>query len=498
MSGLHQRNRPLAKIVSTLGPASSSPAMIKRLLEAGVSIFRVNFSHGSFEDHGKTVANIRQIEASVGYPVAILGDLPGPKIRVGEVPDAGFTVATGDLVCFDRDHDGPAAKKNEAYVFPTTYTPLGEDVDVGHRLLVADGLIRLLIIETSPERVTCRVTAGGVISSHKGINLPDTDLSVDSLGDRDRQCAAWAMHNGLDFVGMSFVRNADDVNRLRQLLKEEGQRCEPAREAMSIVSKIETKQAVEHFDEILVATDAVMIARGDLGVELDCRQVPVLQRQFLELAHGQGRPCIVATQMLESMIEHPTPTRAEASDVASAIGQLTDAVMLSGETAVGKYPALAVEQMRRITETMEAFMATRPSQASPPRQLLERKDTLVGLAHGVFTIVEDIHADLVAVWSESGISAQSLSQNDLSVPIIAMTSQEHVSRKMCLFRGVIPICCAQPESVDDLVAMVDSIAQEHGWAIAGDRCVIMTGKPVGRSGKTNRLIVHTVGGDVTF
>ncbi|MDG2054705.1 MAG: pyruvate kinase [Phycisphaerales bacterium] len=495
MSGSPQRIRPLAKIVSTLGPASSNPEMISRLLEAGVSVFRVNFSHGSFDDHAKTVSSIRKVEASMGYPVAILGDLPGPKIRVGEVPGDGFDVEIGDLIHFDRDHKGPAAAVDD-YVFSTTYRPLGEDVHVGHRLLVADGLIRMLIIETSPDRVSCRVTAGGRISSHKGINLPDTDLSVDSLSERDRQCASWAVQNGLDFVGMSFVRNADDVNRLRSLLEEEGQCCQPVREPLAIVSKIETKQAVENFQEILAVTDSIMIARGDLGVELDCRQVPVLQRQFLELSHANGKPCIVATQMLESMIEHPTPTRAEASDVANAIAQLADAVMLSGETAVGKYPALAVEQMRRIAETMEAFISTCPPVSAAP-QVLRKRDTLVGLAHGVHTIVQDISASLVAVWSERGLSALSLSQSNLSVPILAMTSQEYVSRQLCLLRGVIPIRIAQPGSVDELVALVDSIAQEHGWVSVGDRCVIMTGKPVGRSGKTNRIIVHAVGSDAT-
>ena len=494
MSGSPQRVRPLAKIVSTLGPASSSPEMISRLLEAGVSVFRVNFSHGSFEDHAKTVSSIRKVEAGIGYPVAILGDLPGPKIRVGEVPGDGFEVQIGDLVHFDCDHEGPAAKADD-YVFSTSYSPLGEDVHVGHRLLVADGLIRMLIIETAPHRVSCRVTAGGTISSHKGINLPDTDLSVDSLSERDRQCASWAVQNGLDFVGMSFVRNADDVNRLRSLLEEEGQGCDPVREPLAIVSKIETKQAVENFQEILLVTDSIMIARGDLGVELDCRQVPVLQRQFLELSHANGKPCIVATQMLESMIEHPTPTRAEASDVANAIAQLADAVMLSGETAVGKYPALAVEQMRGIAETMEAFISTCPPVVPAAPQVLRRQDTLVGLAHGVHTIVQDINASLVAVWSESGLSALSLSQSNLSVPILAMTSKEYVSRQLCLLRGVIPIRLAQPASVDELVALVDSIAQEHGWVSVGDRCVIMTGKPVGRSGKTNRIIVHAVGSD---
>jgi len=296
MSPLQQRKRPLAKIVSTLGPASSSPPAIRRLLESGVSVFRVNFSHGDLEGHAKTVAAIREIESTIGYPVGILGDLPGPKIRVGVVPGDGFEVQIGDLVHFDRDHTGDAVK-DEQFIFPTTYSPLGEDVDVGNRLLVADGLIRMLIIEASPQRVSCRVTAGGVISSHKGINLPDSDLSVDSLSERDRQCATWAMQHGLDFVGMSFVRNADDVDRLRALLTEAGTQCQPARDPIAIVSKIETKQAVENFSEIVQTTDAVMIARGDLGVELDCRQVPVLQRQFLEAAHAQGKPCIVATQM---------------------------------------------------------------------------------------------------------------------------------------------------------------------------------------------------------
>ena len=335
----NQAARPvLTKIIATLGPASTDAATVRKLIEAGVSVFRLNFSHGDLEGHTASVRMIRAVSAEAGRPVGILGDLQGPKIRVGKVEEGGVEAVAGSVVIMQRQ-----ALVATASLAPlrlsSTHAGLVDDLEPGHRVLINDGAVRMLVVAKRADEVECTVTVGGQITSGKGINLPDSSPSIDSITKRDWEHMAWAVRNELDFLALSFVRDAEDVRRLRGGLEKAGGA------AVQIIAKIELPGAVQNAETIIDAADGIMVARGDLGVEMDLARVPVIQQQLLTKAQSFGKPCIVATQMLESMIHAPSPTRAEASDVATAIFSGSDAVMLSGETAVGKYPIYCSNQL---------------------------------------------------------------------------------------------------------------------------------------------------------
>jgi pyruvate kinase len=486
---------PLTKVIATIGPASSSEEMIRKLVEAGVSIFRLNFSHGSLDEHAERVRTIRSVADELGSNTAVLGDLQGPKIRVGEVPEGGITVETGRRAIFQRTPI--LASFGEPGVVParfsSTYPQLIDDVEPGQRLLINDGAVRMLIAEKNDEEIICHVTHGGLVTTGKGINLPDTDLSVEVLSDRDWKHVRWAIEHDLDFLALSFVRSADDVHLLQNGLDTMRAELDRTEMRMPIIAKIELPRAVKHAEAIIDAADGIMIARGDLGVEFDLARVPVVQKELLSISDRYGKPCIVATQMLETMIDSPTPTRAEASDVAGAIFDGTDAVMLSGETAVGKYPVVAVETMRRIAQYTEAHMATLPQKTSAPQKLIETRYRTAALAHGVWTIVQDIAAKLVVVWSQGGGGARYLSQNNFHVPIIAVTSDPRAARKMQLFRAVRPVQMRTPKSAAEFTRLMDAYLQESGLAQPNDVCVLVAGEPIGKAGVTNSLAIHAVG-----
>ena len=490
------RRRPLTRVIATLGPASANPEALGRLIDAGVDIFRLNFSHGTLEDHARAVTMVREVSAERDVPVAILGDLQGPKIRVGKVEEGGIELSKGETVIFER---GTAlarpASGGEAQRFSATYSDLIDDVSLGERLLINDGAVRLLVIDARTDELECTVVHGGLVTSNKGINLPDTTLTVDSLTDRDREHATWALEQDIDLLALSFVRSARDIRQLRRVLDRirQGERTPP------IVAKIETPAAIGAIDEIVDEADAIMVARGDLGVEMDIAEVPVLQRRLVRTAREYGKPCVVATQMLESMISSPVPTRAEASDVANAIFEQTDATMLSGETAVGAYPVLAVEHMRRISgfaersqrETNIASHATEPELESA--RDLRREHPMAALAHGVFTVAEGLSATCVVVWSQEGGGALRLSRHDFGAPIVAVTNDIRAARRMQIMRSVIPIVMETPPDLRTFTAEIDAILQARGLARPGDRCVMVAGEPLGTPKVTNRLAIHVVG-----
>ncbi|HEX5581052.1 MAG TPA: pyruvate kinase, partial [Gemmatimonadaceae bacterium] len=326
---------PRTKIVCTLGPASSTREVIRDLMEAGLNVARINFSHGTHEQHARTIALVREVARELDRPVAILGDLQGPRIRIGDLPAPLMLRQGQDISLCEEGEEGPDD-------VPVTY-PLHEDVHEGDRILVNDGLIELVVVEMRAPRVIARVVHGGEMGSHKGMNLPGVQVSAPSITDKDRADVAFAVEHGLDYLALSFVRRAEDIASLREMIPKH----------LLVVAKIEKDSALENIEEILRATDAVMVARGDLGVELPFEQVPYAQKRIIQLATRYGKPVITATQMLESMVTHPRPTRAEASDVANAILDGTDAVMLSAETAAGAFPRLAVQAMRRIITEIE-------------------------------------------------------------------------------------------------------------------------------------------------
>jgi pyruvate kinase len=478
-----------AKIVATLGPASDSDEALEKLIEAGVSIFRLNFSHGSLEEMDTRLERVRRAIDASGKCVGILGDLQGPKMRVGVVPDfdpdGGIVVNAGDDIVFQKGQ-GDAEIIEGVPTFGASFDELYNDVLPGERVLINDGHIRMLAVDQVPgEKLRCRVTIGGRITSKKGINLPESELNMPAITEKDWACAKWAAENHLDYVALSFVRTPHEIIELKNKLeewrpKDIEESYDGIDHSIPVVAKIEKPQAVANLDEIIEATDAVMVARGDLGVEMDVAKVPVVQKYILSRCNMLGKPVIVATQMLETMIDSVTPTRAEASDVANAVLDGCDAVMLSGETAVGKHPQVVVETMRRIIRVTETRMEEMTTNKAPPT-LKEYPFRSAALAKGVWYMADELGAKAVAVWSEAGGMARYLSQNNFRVPIYAYTSSRLASRRMALYGGVHPIYTQPPGTgrLRDWTDMVEDLIRDQGITEDGDAVLLVAGKPLG-------------------
>lgn len=487
----------LTKIIATLGPACADPKIIARLIEEGARVFRINFSHGSFDQFAQSLAAIREASQTTGIPVGVLGDISGPKIRVGQVREGGVALQAGARVQFQRQAITAGADTANGHdpVFSSNYPSFIDDVQPGDRLFINDGAIRMLVTEKpgsgDDQRLTCNVTVGGLVTSAKGINLPDTNVSAPSLTEHDQRCVDWAIEHGVDFLAISFVRKAQDVRQLKQRLFQAA--SDPTR-AIPVIAKIEKPQALDDLEAITQEADALMVARGDLGVEMEVTMVPGIQKRIIRLAHDYGKPVIVATQMLQSMIESPSPTRAEVSDVANAIYDGADAVMLSGETAVGQYPVQAVRTMGMIAQaTQNDLAAGRQESAQPPRHLQESRYRTAALAHGVNIVVRDLGAKLMGIWSQQGGGARYLSQNRPSIPIIAASSDPAVLRRMTLLFAVTPIFMEQPANLGDFADKIDALIQKNGWAQQGDQVVLVAGEPIGTPGVTNTLLIHQLG-----
>jgi len=469
-----RRHVPRTKIVGTLGPSSNTAESFRSLVEAGLDVARINFSHGTHEQHARTIAVVREVSAQLGRPVAILGDLQGPRIRIGGLPAPRHLEPGTTVVLVPEEH----VQEGE---IPITYDELAHDVGPGNRILINDGLIELLVTAVDAPRVTATVLHGGLLSSHKGMNLPGIAVSAPSLTEKDKADLEFAVANELDALALSFVRRADDIEQMRALIPK----------SMLIVAKIEKDVALQNIEEILRASDAVMVARGDLGVELPFEEVPIAQKKIIALANRMGRPVITATQMLESMIENPRPTRAEASDVANAILDGTDCVMLSAETAAGAYPRLAVEAMRRIINEIE----THPRPAQSPRA--ERRGTTgmnteEAIAAATVAAVRMLDAPLVVVFTKSGFSARIVASHRPTVPILALTDQPRVCRQLSLVWGVVPRLVPTARGYDHMVAMALREALDLGLVTKGDRVAVTAGVPFDVPGTTNLLKVETV------
>jgi pyruvate kinase len=463
---------PRTKIVCTLGPASSSREAIRDLMEAGLNVARINFSHGTHSQHAQTIALVRELAAELERPVAILGDLQGPRIRIGDLPAPLMLRQGQDLSLCAEGEEGPGD-------VPVTY-PLHEDVHAGDRILVNDGLIELVVLEVSAPRVVARVVHGGQMGSHKGMNLPGVQVSAPSITEKDHADVAFAVAQKLDYLALSFVRRADDIASLRALIPK----------GMLIVAKIEKDNALENIEEILRATDAVMVARGDLGVELPFEQVPYAQKRIIHLATRYGKPVITATQMLESMVTHPRPTRAEASDVANAILDGTDAVMLSAETAAGAFPRLAVQAMRRIITEIEHH----------PIPWLRDERRLVGgsvstsetIAAATAAAVQMIAPPVVVVFTKSGFSARVVAARRPGVPILALTDVESTYRQLALVWGVMPAMVQPCDNYNAMWKLAHDEVQRRGLAEVGDRVIVTAGHPFDTTGTTNLLKVEQI------
>jgi pyruvate kinase len=440
-------SRPRAKIVCTLGPATATDGSIGDLIDAGMNVARINFSHGTHAEHAETIARVRRAAAARGQPVAILGDLQGPRIRIGELPGTTL-LSPGDEVVLAPEHRAGAGE------IPITYDALAEDVHIGDRILINDGLVELLVMDVMPPRVSARVVHGGELTSHKGINLPGVQVTAPSITDKDRDDVAFAVGHELDYLAQSFVRRADDIAALRALV--------PPR--LLIVAKIEKDAALHNIDSIVRAADGVMVARGDLGVELPFEEVPIAQKRIIRLANLLGRPVITATQMLESMVEHPRPTRAEASDVANAVLDGTDAVMLSAETATGAFPRLAVEAMRRIMAETEAH--ARPAGREEQRTRRADRERFVpseeAIAAATCAAARMLATPLVIVITKSGFSARVVASHRPTVPILALTDEARTYRQLSLVWGVIPHLIEHVSSYEAAVPLARAAALAHG------------------------------------
>jgi pyruvate kinase len=465
------------KVVATLGPVSSNPETLKGMIEAGLDVVRLNFSHGERADHLARFELVRSVAADVGHNLAVLVDLQGPKIRVGVVDDNGVRVDRGRDVVLVAGADRAAEPE-----IPVVYPELAADVRQGDRILLDDGAIGLRVQEVEGERVRCQVERGGVVRSRKGVNLPGVAVSATALTSKDRADVATAVEAGADYVALSFVRRPDDVVQAKQAIADHGG-------DIPVVAKLERPEAIGCLDEILEVADAVMVARGDLGVELAVEKVPPIQKHIIAQANSQGVPVITATQMLESMVASSRPTRAEASDVANAIFDGTDAVMLSQETAIGQYPVEAVATMARIAREAEAT----PYLSAPPPPAVGKLDVPATVSRAAVQVAADLGARAIVAFTESGATARYVSRFRPRTPILGLTPSETTRRRMALFWGVETAApLPMGTQVRGMIDEADIRVVQEGLLEEGDLVVVVAGTPGGRGG-TNRVLVHRVG-----
>jgi pyruvate kinase len=467
-----------AKIVCTLGPATSSLEQVTALVEAGMDVARLNFSHGAHDDHATAYSVVRQASDRTGHAVAILADLQGPKIRLGTFTEGPVFWETGTRVCITvTDVEGTATRVS------TTYKGLANDVRVGDRLLVDDGKLALSVVEVNGPDVWCLVTEGGPVSNNKGLSLPGVAVSVPALSDKDEEDLRFALHLSVDFVALSFVRSPADVELVREIMRQEDIE-------VPVIAKLEKPEAIDNLEAIVEAFDGIMVARGDLGVELPLEQVPLVQKRAVQAARERNKPVIVATQMLESMIDSSRPTRAEASDVANAVLDGADAVMLSGETSVGKHPIAAVRTMERIIDAVESHHEIRAPELS--RRSRSRSGAIVRAARDVG---ETLDVKALATFTQTGDTARRLAALHPRQPLLAFTVDARVRSQLALSWGVETFIVPQVSHTDDMVRQVDFSLLSIGRLKEGDRVVVVAGSPPNTVGSTNLIRVHEVGTD---
>jgi pyruvate kinase len=464
------------KILATLGPASSDSASIRKLFEAGADVFRINMSHTPHDKMREMVATIRNVESSYGRPIGILIDLQGPKLRLGNFENGFVELNNGAMFTLDSDPT-PGDKTRVHLPHPEILKALRP----GHALLIDDGKLRLIAEETSPDHALVRVVTGGKMSDRKGVSLPDTDLPVSAMTPKDRADLEAALETGIDWVALSFVQRAEDVIEAKKLV----------RGRAAVMSKIEKPQAIERLADIMEVSDALMVARGDLGVELPAERVPGLQKQMTRLARRAGKPVVVATQMLESMITSPVPTRAEVSDVANAVFEGADAIMLSAESAAGKFPVEAVLTMNRIGEECERDPTYRGVIAAQrPDPEATAGDAIADAAR---QIAETLDLSAIVCWTSSGSTALRVARERPKPPVVAITPNVNTGRKLSLVWGVHCVIAEDAHDQDDMIDRAARISFRDGFAKAGQRVIIVAGVPLGTPGTTNMVRIAYVG-----
>ena len=477
MQKLDPRGRKV-KILATVGPASRSPEMLARLFKAGVDAFRVNMSHGEHADHEKTIKAIRQLEKDFHRPIAILADLQGPKLRVGKFKDGQAVIRHSAHFTLDRNPE-PGDETRVELPHPELFGLL----EKGQRLLINDGKIRLRVIRADENEILCSAEVGGVISDRKGVNVPDAEVPIPALTEKDRKDLAFALSQGVDWIGLSFVQRPEDIAEARKLMGGNAALC----------AKIEKPMAVRRLDEIIELSDGIMVARGDLGVELEPQEVPPLQKQIVNAARHAGKPVIVATQMLESMIESPSPTRAEVSDVANAVYDGADAVMLSAESAAGDWPEESVAMMNSIAQEVERdegyidrvrFLDTPPDAT-----------TSDALAHSCMTIADTVPISAITVFTSSGSTARRVARERPATPMLVLTPSMKTARRVALLWGAHAVATKDIGSFEEMIAKGKRMALRHGFGTAGSKQIVLAGVPFGTPGSTNLLHVVTLTGN---
>ena len=468
------------KIVCTLGPSTESEEVMRQLMLEGMAVARMNFSHGSHEEQKKRLDMVKKLREELHLPVAALLDTKGPEIRIGDVEGGKLELKAGqDFILTTEEMLGTAGKVT------ITYKELYKDVCPGDSILIDDGLIGMEVRRIDGQDIICKVVNGGFISNHKGVNVPGVELKMPFVSEKDYSDILFAAEQGYDFVAASFTRTAEDILEIRKILDENGG------EGIHIIAKIENMQGVENAEAILRVADGMMIARGDMGVEIPLEEVPVIQKKLIRLTIRMGKPVITATQMLDSMMKNPRPTRAETSDVANAIYQGTSAIMLSGETAAGAYPVEAVRTMARIAERTERDIDY--TKEFKPRRLAERPDVTSAISHATCTTAMDLHAAAIVAVSKSGRTVGMISKYRPSCPIIGCAMDERVCRQLNLSWGVIPLQLDEEKTADDLFDHAVGAAEHRGLVSRGELVVITAGLPLGMSGTTNMIKVHVAG-----
>ncbi len=464
------------KIVCTIGPSSQSEDILTEMKKRGMNVARLNFSHGEHSEHLEKIRLLRKVEEKTGESISILQDLAGPKIRIGEIKNGGMNLERGERIVLTND-----PSKVDGSTIYINYPYLSEDLSVGDLILLADGNIELQVIEKGKNKVVCKAIIGGFVGSHQGVSFPNSNLSVETFTEKDKHDLIFGLENSVDLVALSFVRNADDIRDVKVFMRENGKR-------LPVVAKIERREAIENIDEIIREADGIMVARGDLGVEVELERVPILQKMIIKKANEAGKPVITATQMLRSMIRNPRPTRAEVCDVANAIFDGTDCLMLSEETASGEYPADSVEFMAKIADVSEAefpFWEWLVSNWNDAKE--SGVSTEDATSHSATVLAKDIDAVAIVASTASGMTARLVSRFRPKCPIIAMTPYESTLKSLNLSWGVLPFLVPVFNSTDELFELASKVVLERGIGHKGERIVITAGVPVGVRGKTNLL-----------
>ena len=472
--------RRRTKIVCTIGPSCNTQNKIEDLLLHGMNVARVNFSHGSHEDHAKVIKHIRKAAKKFKYSVPVLMDLQGPKIRVGQMKDGGVELESGSTIKITGED-----VIGDSSVIPIDYKNLLHEAEVGNSILLDDGLLEFKVTDKKPNSLEAKVVIGGVLKSRKGVNLPNVRISIPSLTEKDLEDLEFGIKQDVDLIALSFVRSAKDVRDIISRVRAAGSQA-------AIIAKIEKPEALDVIDEIIEEADGIMVARGDLGIEIPTEQVPVVQKMIIEKCRLAGKPVITATQMLDSMINNPRPTRAESSDVANAVLDGTDAVMLSGETAAGNYPMEAVNVMDRICRSIEEKRPQIYNSLGYRKPEWKEKQVIESLAFSCVTIADNVEAKAISTITHSGSTARRIAKFRPKVPIVAFTESSKIRRQLNLVWGVYSVRLDELFDTDRSVKMMEEYLKENGMVKNGDRVIVATGMPIAKRGRTNMIKVSTI------